>query len=176
VRLPIAGGADFDRFARFRVRRAIRNALTDQSRLVRLPKHIVERRRALSLAMNGRTQSPVALADATALPLRVVTQALNAAVTTASLDVVAGSEADPGATDPERIAIEHDDARRLGAALAGLPSRQRQIVSRTFGLEAPPQRLSAVASDVSLSRERTRSILRDALAALRAALAPTRGR
>src|SRR5204863_9970440 len=37
---------DFESYARFRIRRAIRNALTEQSRLIRLPKQVVERRRA----------------------------------------------------------------------------------------------------------------------------------
>jgi RNA polymerase primary sigma factor len=32
-------GTDFETYARFRVRRAIRNALTEKSRLIRLPKH-----------------------------------------------------------------------------------------------------------------------------------------
>src|SRR5262249_58666830 len=40
-------GPEFEAYARFRVRRAIRNALTDKSRLIRLPKQIVERRRGL---------------------------------------------------------------------------------------------------------------------------------
>ena len=41
---------DFESYARFRIRRAIRNALTEQSRLIRLPKQIVERRRAIERA------------------------------------------------------------------------------------------------------------------------------
>src|SRR5437763_9565364 len=31
-------GSDFDRYARFRIRRAIRNSLTEKSRVIRLPK------------------------------------------------------------------------------------------------------------------------------------------
>src|SRR4051812_24633194 len=43
-------GADFDTYARFRARRAIRNALTEKSRVIRLPKQVVERRRAIERA------------------------------------------------------------------------------------------------------------------------------
>src|SRR5438067_8383017 len=43
-------GSDFERYARFRIRRAIRNALTEKSRLIRLPKQIVERRRDIERA------------------------------------------------------------------------------------------------------------------------------
>src|SRR5438128_2359410 len=41
-------GGDFATFARWRIRRAILNALTTQGRLVRLPKQVVEQRRALA--------------------------------------------------------------------------------------------------------------------------------
>src|SRR6266571_8655456 len=34
------GGADFETYARFRVRRAIRNALTEKSRVIRLPNRL----------------------------------------------------------------------------------------------------------------------------------------
>lgn len=168
-RYDAAGGGDFDRFARFRVRRAIRNALTDQSRLVRLPKHVVERRRALARAANGRQRSPVALAAATGLPLQAVNQALAAELIPAPLDTVAAVGADPQADDPESAALEREAADKLMLALATLPHRQRQIVSRTFGLDAPPERIGAIAADFGLSRERTRSILRDALGDLRSA-------
>ena len=58
-------GASFETYARFRIRRAVRNALTEKGRLIRLPKQIVERRRALdqaeaelSAAASGRTPTP----------------------------------------------------------------------------------------------------------------------
>lgn len=165
---PAAG--DFDRFARFRVRRAIRNALTDQSRLVRLPKHVVERRRALARAANGRAQSPAELAAVTGLPIRAVADALTAELTPTTLDALPAAGADPGAADPETAVLEHDVAKRLELALGRLTNRQRQVVSRTFGLDTPPERISVVAAELGLSRERTRSILRDALNDLRTAL------
>ena len=49
---------DFDTFARFRIRRAIRNALTDQARLVRLPKQLVERRRIVARVDQRLTRPP----------------------------------------------------------------------------------------------------------------------
>jgi RNA polymerase sigma factor (sigma-70 family) len=165
---PAAG--DFERFARFRVRRAIRNALTDQSRLVRLPKHVVERRRALARAANGRAQSPAALAAVTGLPVRAVADALTAELTLTALDALDAGGADPAATDPETAVLAHEVAGRLDLALTHLTNRQRQIVCRTFGLDAPPERISALAAEFGLSRERTRSILRDALDDLRTAL------
>ncbi len=66
-------GPAFETYARFRIRRAIRNALTEKSRLIRLPKQIVERRRAVDRAdarltgPNGAHPSPAELAEATGL-------------------------------------------------------------------------------------------------------------
>src|SRR5690242_16825775 len=75
-----ARGPAFDAYARFRVRRAIRNALTEKSRLIRLPKQIVERRRAVDRAdarltdSNGTHPSAAELAEVTGLPAEAVTE------------------------------------------------------------------------------------------------------
>ena len=161
---------DFERFARFRVRRAIRNALTERSRLVRLPKHIVERRRALARASGEGAQSIAALSAATGLSLQAVTDALNAEATLVSLDAGAGSSVDSSVPDPALVAVEHDSLARLETALAALPARHRHIVRSVFGLDGPPQCVSAVAADLGLSRERTRALLRSGLARLRTSL------
>jgi DNA-directed RNA polymerase sigma subunit (sigma70/sigma32) len=55
-------------------------------------------------------------------------------------------------------------------AVARLPERQREIVERTFGFDAPPQPIAAVAADLHLSPQRTRTIAIDALHRLRDAL------
>lgn len=174
-RFDARADADFERFARFRIRRAIQSALTDQSRLVRLPKHIVERRRALAHAAGGRPQSPAVLAATTGLSLRAVAEALAAEITPVSLEALGTSGTDLEAPDPERRASEHVAAERLEAALRGLPSRQRTIINRTFGLDAPPRPIAAVAAELGLSRERARTILQAALAKLRTTLEPTEG-
>ena len=73
-------GPAFDVYARFRIRRAIRNALTAKSRVIRLPKQIVERRRALDRADarltdgNGTHPSTARLAEVTGLAPDVVTE------------------------------------------------------------------------------------------------------
>ena len=168
-RFDLASG-DFERFARFRVRRAIRDALTERSRLVRLPKHVVERRRALARAAGNGATSPVALAAATGLSLKAVANALEAEITPVMLDTAASASADPSLPDPAVLVVEHDSAERLETALTELPVRHEQIVRSVFGLDGPPMSVSAVASDLGLSRERTRAILRSGLDRLRGEL------
>jgi RNA polymerase primary sigma factor len=168
-RFDLAHG-DFERFARFRVRRAIRDALTQRSRLVRLPKHVVERRRALARAAGGGATTAVALAAATGLSLKAVENALEAEITPVWLDIATSSNADPSLPDPAVLAAEHDSAERLETALTALPARHEKIVRSVFGLDGSPRSVSAVATDLGLSRERTRAILRSGLNQLRAEL------
>jgi RNA polymerase primary sigma factor len=175
---------EFETFARFRVRRAVRNALTEQARLVRLPKQVVERRRLLDhteaklLASTARVPTPVQLAAATALSLDEVLDARSAAITPISLDEPAlpdGSPleslvADAVASDPEREAIAADEAARVRDAVGHLGPRQRQIVSRHFGLDGGAEDVATVAADLCLSERRTRTIEHDALNRLAAEL------
>ena len=168
---------DFEAFARFRVRRAIRNALTEQARLVRLPKHVVERRRILArtedrlTTANGRRPTIVELAAATGLSPSAVLEARTAAIESISLDApaapdgatIAGVIADPKASDPERETLSAEGAGLVATALGRLPPRARDIVSRHFGLDEDESHLSAIAQDLDLSERRTRTIERDAL-------------
>lgn len=171
---------EFEAFARFRVRRAIRNALTDQARLVRLPKQIVERRRAVDRAearlraATGRAPTPEELAAASGFSPDAVLEAWSATITPLSLDESATPDGsplenlvtDPVASDPELEAIAADDADRVRAAVDRLPPRQRQIVRRHFGLDGREEGVATLAADLQLSERRTRTIEHDALCRL----------
>jgi RNA polymerase primary sigma factor len=176
-----ARGADFATYARFRIRRAIRNALTEKSRLIRLPKQVVERRRAIERADAGLTaargHAPTVqeLAAAVGLPSATVAETRSLAGVPISLDqsvLPDGSTletvvADATALDPAVEAVEHEQAELIDLAVGDLPARQREIVTRHFGLGRPPEEIAQVASALHLSQQRTRTIERDALYALR---------
>lgn len=180
-------GCSFESYARFRVRRAIRNALTDQARLIRLPKQMVERRRAIARAearlaaeASGDRPTPAELAADTGLSVAAVVDARSAGLTPISLDQpvrpdgspLEGVLADPDAGDPELTAIEHERADMLRAALARLPDRQRRIVSLRWGIGGLPLTNAEIASELKLSPRRAQEIGIDALYELRAALEP----
>lgn len=179
-------GADFESYARFRIRRAIRNALTEKSRLIRLPKQIVERRRSIERAeaglrsASGHTPTPAELAAATGLsPTAVIAMR---AVETApiSLDqpvlddgsTLEAFVADASARDPEAEAVEQERTREIDHALAALPPRQRDIVSRHFGFGCDAEQITDVAAFLHVSQQRARAIERDALYTLRDRLDP----
>jgi RNA polymerase sigma factor (sigma-70 family) len=180
-------GTDFESFARFRVRRAIRNALTEQARLVRLPKQVVERRRMLARTQarltseSGRTPTPAELAAATGLSPLSILEARTAAIAATSLDApvardgstLANLIADSTAADPEGAALSAEEARLVRDAVARLAPRSREIVSRHFGLDGGETAVAAVALDLHLSERRTRTIERDALHELASELRST---
>ena len=178
---------DFDAFARFYVRRAIRNALTNQARLVRLPKQVVERRRLLaraeaeSTAETGRPPTTAELAATTGLSAAAVTEARTAAISPMSLDELATADgaplealvADTAAADPERELLERERSRLVHDAVVGLSPRQREIVSRHFGIGGREDPIAVVARDLELSQRRTRTIEHDALNRIAAELVPS---
>lgn len=182
--------SDFERFARFRVRRAINEALTEQSRLVRLPKHVVERRRAIDRAAaafevaTGRAATTEELAAATGLSPTAVHDARAAAVELVSLDEPVSPDGatlatlipDGAASDPQHDLLEREQIEHLRSGLETLPPRQRTMVVRHWGLDGSPTTTThQLAAELRLSSGRARTITNDALYLLRGALDPNPG-
>ena len=179
-------GSDFESYARFRIRRAIRNALTEQSRLIRLPKHVVERRRAIERAeaslrnATGRTPTAAELGAVTGLSPAAVIAARTIGTTPVSLDqpvledgsTLEALVGDSSAPDPEKETVEHEDTEAVDAAVGALPSRQRAVVTKHFGFGCEPQQIAEVAAELHVSQQRARAIERAALYALRERLDP----
>jgi RNA polymerase primary sigma factor len=171
----------FEPYARFRVRRAIRNALTSQARLIRLPKHVVERRRALdraeaSLCAAGKRPTPQDLAAATGLPVSAVLEARSVTQPPVSLDEPLAADGsalvsvvhDRTTSNPFVETVEQDERARLRCALARLPERQRAIVAAQWGLDgAEIANATTIARRLKLSPRRTQTIGHDALRSLR---------
>jgi len=174
-------GASFEAYARFRVRRAIRNALTDQARVIRLPKQVVERRRVLdraeaALLAGGVPPTPANLADTTGLSVAAVREARWATQVQVSLNepllpdgsALESLVADPAASDPAADTVAHEQDVLLRRALAHLPERERQVISARWGVNGAPERSATeLARELKLSPRRTQTIGHDALDALR---------
>jgi RNA polymerase sigma factor (sigma-70 family) len=181
-------GIAFETYVRFRVRRAVTAALTDQARLIRLPKHVVERRRALDRAANrlvaaGRLATPAELATITGLPLRAVLEAQTVTEPPVSLDArwlpdgssLEGELADPSASDPAAATIERERHTLLALALKHLSERQRHILATQWNLHDEAERsVAELARELHLSPRRTQTIGREALESLRRELDPVR--
>jgi RNA polymerase sigma factor (sigma-70 family) len=186
VRYEPARSEDFEAYARFQIRRAIRNALTDQSRLIRLPKHVIERRRAVERvdaavqAATGRIPTPAEIATVTGLDAATVIAVRTVGGPLLSLDQPLSEDgaslettiADDLAHDPESATVRHDEEAAVDSAVADLPQKQRVVVERHFGLGCPAEQIGEVAAELHVSQQRVRAIERDALYALRDRLDP----
>jgi RNA polymerase primary sigma factor len=177
-------GYKFSTYATWWIRQACQRAVANQSKTIRIPVHVQERRIKLNRASAelqaklGREATPEELAQATRLKLEHVVEALDA-VDSVSLNQGLGSDgdselgdlfADESTVDPAEEAVESVRRQRVQRAVADLPERQRRIIELRFGFESEPASLETIGKELGLTRERVRQLESDALARLQLAL------
>jgi RNA polymerase primary sigma factor len=173
-------GYKFSTYATWWIRQACQRAVANQSKTIRIPVHVQERRVKLARAAaqfearHGRQATTEELADATRLKFEHVEEALDA-VDSISLNATIGSDgdgemgdlfADETAADPVEEAAEAIQRRRVRQALDALPERQRRILELRFGFDGEIQSLEAIGKELGLTRERVRQLEGEALVRL----------
>ena len=174
-------GFKFSTYATWWIRQAVQRSIAGQSRTIRVPTHVHERRqtlqrhaRRLELEL-GRPATHEELAKASGLALRYVEEALGVAEARVSLNQPVGDDesselgdlfADASAEDPEEEAEGALRRRAVREALAELPERERRILELRFGLDGEPHSLEAIGQELKLTRERIRQLEQQALAKL----------
>jgi RNA polymerase primary sigma factor len=174
-------GFKFSTYATWWIRQACQRAISNQSRTIRVPAHVHERRVKLARvgrrleAEHGREPTNEELAEAAGLELQHVEEALGAVEASVSLNQAIGSDgdgelgdlfADPTSTDPVE---EADEAHRHAAvrdALRRLPDRQRRVLELRFGFGGEQQPLETIGRELGLTRERIRQLEGEGLARL----------
>jgi RNA polymerase primary sigma factor len=171
-------GYRFSTYATWWIRQAIRRALADKARTIRVPTHLVERSRRLDCAERelltrlGRQPSLVEVAEQAGLTLEQARYVRAVAQVTVSLDQPVGDPADASLGDFVASEVplpeEHADAclRReaLRHALALLSARERIVLELRYGLDdGTPKTLGEVGGRLHLTRERIRQIQAEAL-------------
>jgi RNA polymerase primary sigma factor len=177
-------GYKFSTYATWWIRQACQRAVANQSKTIRIPVHVQERRIKLNRASAelqaklGREATSEELAQATRLKLEHVEEALDA-VDSVSLNQGLGSDgdselgdlfADESSVDPAEEAVESVRRQRVQRAVADLPERQRRIIELRFGFDSEPASLETIGKELGLTRERVRQLESDALARLQLAL------
>ena len=173
-------GFKFSTYATWWIRQAVQRSIAGQSRTIRVPTHVHERRQTLRRHARrlepelGRPATAEELAEASGIELKHVEEALSVAEARASLNAPVGDDdgefgdlfADANADDPAELAEDALRARAVREALADLPERERRILELRFGLDGDPQSLEAIGRELGLTRERVRQLEAQALASL----------
>jgi RNA polymerase primary sigma factor len=178
-------GFKFSTYATWWIRQACQRAISNQSRTIRVPAHVHERRVKLARvgrqleAAHGREPTNEELAEAAGFELQHVEEALSAVEASVSLNQAVGSDgdgelgdlfADPSAPDPAEEAGDTLRRQAVRGALHALPELERRVLELRFGFDGEQQPLEAIERELGISRERVRKLEREAFARLEAEL------
>jgi RNA polymerase primary sigma factor len=178
-----AVGTRFSTYATYWIRQAVRHALANTTRTIRLPVYLVELLARWHRAENrlheqlGRAPTPDEIAADLGIPPKQLAVILGAIRLTGSVEAPEragrGRPLDQVVTDGgTRTAdgewIEAEDRDRLPDLLARLDPRAATVLRLRFGLgEEPPRTFEEIGRRLGLTRERVRQIQNEALRRLR---------
>jgi RNA polymerase primary sigma factor len=176
-------GYKFSTYAIPWIWQAINRAVDDQSRIVRLPGHVVDDLTKLARARNnlaqklGRQPIEEELASETRLPSKKIESLLKlSSGVPVSFETPVGEDgsqlgdfiADQAILQPEEQSTASLLREELSKTLESLTPRERRIIELRFGLGNEYSRtLAEVGTELGLSKERVRQIEKEALAKLR---------
>ncbi|OWM91525.1 RNA polymerase sigma factor sigB isoform X1 [Punica granatum] len=167
-------GFKFSTYAHWWIKQAVRKSLSDQSRTIRLPFHMVEatykvkEARKQLYSENGKQPDNEEVAEAAGLSMKRLNAVLMTPKAPRSLDQKIGinqnlkpSEviADPDAETAEDLLIKQFMRQDLEKVLNSLNPREKQVVRWRFGLEDGRMKtLQEIGEIMGVSRERIRQI------------------
>jgi len=176
-------GFRFSTYATWWIRQTIERAIMNQTRTIRLPIHVVKELNVYLRAARELTQKldhePTAeeIADMLDKPAADVKRLLGLNERVTSVDTPLGPDsdravldtiADTRETDPSQLLQDSDIKDSIAVWLDELSDKQREVVSRRFGLRGyESSTLEEVGREIGLTRERVRQIQVEALKRLR---------
>ena len=176
-------GFRFSTYATWWIRQTIERAIMNQTRTIRLPIHVVKELNVYLRAARELTQKldhePAAedIAELLDRPLEDVKKMLGLNERVASVDTPIGPDsekslldtiADTNVSGPAEALQEDDLKNNLDYWVSQLPTKQREVLARRFGLWGyETNTLEEVGREIGLTRERVRQIQVEALKRLR---------
>jgi RNA polymerase primary sigma factor len=182
-RFDLNKGAKLSTYASLWIKQAIRRALSNQSKTIRLPVHVFDKmthiRRAEVKLRETLDREPTdeEVADNLGLKTRRIRQYREASRAPVSLDSPVSEDnstsisdhvADASAAAPFDEIVKHNDNELMREVLATLDARESRILSMRFGLDnGRPKTLEEVGERLGVTRERIRQIQEQALQKMR---------
>jgi RNA polymerase primary sigma factor len=177
-------GVRFSTYAAWWIRQGMSRALAEQGRTIRLPTHVTGTLREIAQTSHdlvrrlGRTPASTEIAERLASTPERIERLLDLRTPLVSLDAPMARHddhvalidlvADEGIRrSPEEAMQEKTLARALRRAIAGLRTREREVLSMRFGLDAAPSNLQEVSQRLGLQVHQVRRIEQRALKRLR---------
>lgn len=167
-------GFKFSTYAHWWIKQAVRKSLSDQSRTIRLPFHMVEatyrvkEARKQLYSENGRHPNDEEVAEAAGLSMKRLTAVLLTPKAPRSLEQKIGinqslkpSEviADPEAETAEELLTKQFMKQDLENVLDSLNPREKQVIRWRFGMDDGRMKtLQEIGESMGVSRERIRQI------------------
>jgi RNA polymerase primary sigma factor len=176
-------GSKFSAYARWWIKWAIKRALVNQSKTIRLPAQIVDRitrmRRVSAQVSNdlGREPTDEDLAEELGIPNEKITRLRMLGLRPASLDAPVSDEEqtplcenipDDQSLTPFELLREKDFSEQIDRLLETLNERETTIIAHRFGLNGTrPKPLEQVGELIGVTHERVRRLELTALAKMR---------
>ena len=176
----------FSTYANYWIEQAIRRAIEDKSRTIRIPAHMWDnihhflKKREKIVSDHGREPSVQELCRGLKMSKQQVNNVLNAASlarSTSSLDAPVDSEGeimmkdvipDKKSPSPESVTEILRESSGIGDALKYLDPRAKLIIELRFGIGGKqPESLGIISDQLKISRERVRQIEESALKRLK---------
>ena len=177
-------GAKFSSYAAFWIKQGIRRALSNQSRVVRIPvKKTLDLPKIREAKSNlkhelGRTPSASEISDRSGVPVSVIkTVQMSIVSDPVPLDKVISDEddtsvgdtiADESSISPSLLAIKGSAKEVLNEIISSLPRREQAIIRQRFGLNKGGEKtLEQVGVQFGITKERVRQIQQKTLKKMR---------
>jgi RNA polymerase primary sigma factor len=179
-------GAKLSTYAAWWIRQAIKRALSNQGKTIRLPVHLgdkIAKVRRIALQMSeelGREPTDDELGGEIGIASGKVSHLKTVSIRPASLDAPVGDDdstefgesvEDEEARTPFELLRDKDLHNDVGDSLEALDDREKKIISQRFGFDGGKRRtLEEIGKKLGVSRERIRQLENIALSKLRRAL------
>ncbi len=176
-------GAKLSTYAAWWIKQAVKRALANQGKTIRLPVHLtdkISRLRRISTQLSeefGREPTDEELAEELGIPPAKVARLRSAAIRPASLNATVGDSdgselgelvRDENARSPDDLVANVDITKNVLSSLDILDERERKILTLRYGLDGGPAlTLEEVGAQFNVTRERIRQLQNIALRKIR---------